>query len=133
MPRIGLTLSACMLLLLGVLAPAPWTIGACGFVCGMGFGTVMPTGRSHPDACGPPATWRRCCHRLTVAQPWRRPGNRGFGALVFGLLKGIDITESARTGHAATVLRAFQVGFIATAGVALAGAACALRLPRLRL
>ncbi|HJW52198.1 MAG TPA: MFS transporter, partial [Burkholderiaceae bacterium] len=60
-------------------------------------------------------------------------GTAVFGALVFGLLSGVDIGESARTGHAAMVLHAFQIGFIATSGVALIGAACAFRLPRLRL
>ena len=49
------------------------------------------------------------------------------------MLSGVDISESARTGHAAMVLRAFQIGFIATGGVALIGAACAFRLPRVRL
>ena len=134
MPRIGLTLSACMLLLLGVLAPAPWTIAVCGFVCGMGFGTVMPTaqitiqtlaGRQRLGAAAAIVSLSRSLGAVL--------GTAVFGALVFGLLKGIDLSESARTGHAAMVLHAFQVGFIATAGVALAGAACAFRLPRFRL
>ena len=134
MPRIGLTVAACMLLLLGVLTPAPWTIATCGFICGVGFGTVMPTaqvtiqtlaGRQRLGAAAAIVSLSRSLGAVL--------GTAVFGALVFGLLSGVDIGESARTGHAAMVLRAFQIGFIATSGVALIGAACAFRLPRLRL
>jgi predicted MFS family arabinose efflux permease len=134
MPRIGLLISSCMLLLLGLLTPTPLTVGLCGFVCGMGFGTVMPTaqvtiqtlaGRQRLGAAAAVVSLSRSLGAVL--------GTAVFGALVFGLLHGVDIAESARNGQAATVVHAFQIGFIATAGVALAGVACALRLPNIRL
>jgi EmrB/QacA subfamily drug resistance transporter len=134
MPRFGLSLSASMLLALGLLQPTAWTVSVCGFLCGMGFGTVMPTaqltiqtlaGRQRLGAAAAIVSLSRNLGAVI--------GTAAFGALVFGLLQGVDIAVSVSSGHSDLVIHAFRIGFAATSAVALIGAACAFRLPPIRL
>ena len=134
MPRFGLSLSASMLLALGLLPPTALAVSVCGFLCGMGFGTVMPTaqltiqtlaGRQRLGAAAAIVSLSRSLGAVI--------GTAVFGALVFGLMHGVDIAVSIGSGQRDLVVHAFRIGFVATSAVALLGAACAFRLPRIRL
>jgi len=134
MPRYGLTLSAGMLLVLGLAPPTGWVVGVCGFLCGAGFGTVMPTaqvtiqtlaGRPRLGAASAIVSLSRSLGAVL--------GTAVFGALVFALLHGVDISLDANNAARASIVQAFRIGFVATAGIALLGVVCASRLPHLRL
>ena len=100
----------------------------------MGFGTVVPTAQLIIQTL---AVRQRLGAAAAIVSLSRSVGGvlgtAVFGALVFGLLHGIAVSVGPATADAPAVIHAFQVSFLATAGVALGGALCALRLPRIRL
>jgi MFS family permease len=137
MPVIGLSLSALMLLGLGLVEPEAPTLAALGFVCGMGFGTVMPCSQLVLQTLAGRARLGAAAATVSLSRSVGAAlGTALFGALVFALLHGIDL-DAAVTAHAgadtAHIERAFRTGFIAAAAVAALGAAIAARMPRIRL
>ena len=135
-PVIGMSLTSCALLLLGLAPPSVTLIIALGFLAGLGLGTVMPVnqvvvqtvaGRTNLSAVS-----------ATVSLSRSTGGAAGaalFGALVFGLLPHIDRHALAPAGalDVATVVNAFQWGFLCAAGVAALAAFTASRMPRITL
>jgi EmrB/QacA subfamily drug resistance transporter len=137
MPKFGLALSALALLGLGLVTPAAPQLAALGFTVGVGFGTVMPcaqlvlqtlAGRTRLGAAAATVSLSRSVGAAL--------GTALFGALVFALLRGLDLDAALGTHNAADTARiesAFRTGFIAAAVVAAVGAAIASRLPRIKL
>ena len=138
-PVFGLSLSALALLGLGLVSPGSATawLAGLGFICGVGFGTVMPVsqlvlqtiaGRTRLGAAAATVSLSRSIGASL--------GTALFGALVFALLHGINL-DAALAAHGGPditrIEHAFRTGFIAAACVAALGAFIASRLPRIRL
>ena len=137
MPVFGLGLATLALGLLGALEPSTTRVMILGVVCGIGFGAVMPTaqlvipilaGRARLGAAAAVVSLSRSVGAAL--------GTAVFGALVFALLRDVDLDAALRAGSAvdpARVIHAFRVCFMAMAGLAAIGAAIALRLPAIDL
>lgn len=80
---------------MGLLTPTAVTVGQCGFVCGMGFGTVMPTAQVTIQTL---AGRERLGAAAAVVSLSRSLGAAVFGALVFGLLHGVEVAAALRDG-----------------------------------
>ena len=136
-PVFGLSLSAIALLGLGLVAPATGKLAALGFACGMGFGTVMPCGQLVLQTlAGRPRLGAAAATVSLSRAVGAALGTALFGALVFALLRGIDLDLALATRgsvDAARIEDAFRTGFIAAAVIAALGAVIASRLPRIRL
>jgi MFS family permease len=115
--------STIALFALGIAAPSTSIIAALGFACGIGFGTVMPTaqltiqtlaGREKLGAAAAVVSLSRAIGALL--------GTALFGALVYGMLHGVDLDVALRdaAAHRDAILRAFQYGFLAAAILAAA-------------
>jgi len=138
-PVIGLSVAGSALALLALLPLQHALLVALGFVCGIGLGTVMPTaqvvvqslaGRSRLGAAAAVVTLSRATGAAI--------GTAGFGAVLFALLPPADpvATMATRLGTAGgdpALPLAFRMAFACAAAVALLGAYCAARLPRMRI
>jgi EmrB/QacA subfamily drug resistance transporter len=136
MPVAGMSMSTIALFVLGIATPSTTIVAALGLACGVGFGTVMPTaqltiqtlaGREKLGAAAAVVSLSRAIGALL--------GTALFGALVYGMLHGVDLDVALRdaAAHRDAILRAFQYGFLAAAILAAASAWVASRLPPLRL
>jgi len=145
MPVAGLAIASAALALLALLPLQRPVLTALGFLCGTGLGTVMPTaqivvqwlaGRERLGAAAAVVTLARATGAAL--------GTAVFGAVVFALLPGIDLSAvhlaakgaaaaSPADGAAPAVQYAFRVGFACTAVVALLGAVTAARIRRIHL
>ena len=137
MPIVGLSVSAVALATIGLAPAQPAMIAFLGALTGIGFGTVMPTaqvtiqtlaGRRKLGAAAAVVSLSRSLGAVL--------GTAFFGALVYGLLHGMDLDAVLLTGsdsERAAILRAFQIGFIASAALAAMGAWCATRVPGVKL
>jgi EmrB/QacA subfamily drug resistance transporter len=129
-PVVGLSTVSCALLLLSLLPPLFVLIGVLAFFCGLGLGTVMPTSqvviqtRAGRERLGVASATTSLARATGSAL-----GTALFGALVFALLKGIDIgapaTLSGPTREA--VISAFRHAFFAASCIAALGAWLASR------
>jgi MFS family permease len=129
-PVIGMSIVSSALLLLSLLPPLFPVIGTLGFFCGLGLGTVMPTSQVVIQS-------RAGRERLGVASATTSLaratgsslGTALFGALVFALLKGTDVSSAAALSAAsrAAVIAAFRYAFFAAAIIAGLGAWLASR------
>lgn len=132
-PVVGMSLSTIGFLVLGSVQPSPFLISILGMLCGMGFGTVMPTtqlviqtvaGREHVGAVTALASLSR---NLGAAI-----GTALFGALIYSLLPNFDHQTSIKallSGPKEPIIKAFQSGFFIAAFVAALGAINAARAP----
>jgi hypothetical protein len=103
----------------------------------MGFGTVMPCGQLVLQTlAGRPRLGAAAATVSLSRAVGAALGTALFGALVFALLRGIDLDSALATrgtADAARIEDAFRTGFIAAAAIAALGAVIASRLPRIRL
>ncbi|RBW47018.1 MFS transporter [Psychromonas sp. B3M02] len=136
-PVIGMSLSASGFIALGSLPPEPVLIGFLGMLCGIGFGTVMPTtqlviqtvaGKSNVGTVTALASLSRNLGAAT--------GTALFGVLLYALLPGFDHNtsiEALRSGSHEPVVNAFQTSFYVAAVVAVLAALNAARAPLITL
>lgn len=135
-PPIGLGIAAASLALLGLTPPDPWVISMLGLCCGLGLGGIMPSAQviiqqlSGRTKLGAGAATLGLARVLGASL-----GTAGFGAISFALLQGTDIDAMLHgaAGDRARLVDGFHIGFLAIAGLALAGALHARRLPDVRL
>ena len=136
LPVIGMSLSSLALLLMSLLPPVYWLASGLGFFCGLGFGTVMPTSQvviqtlAGRDRLGIASATTSLARATGSAL-----GTALFGALVFALLRGVDVHDAARlsTLSREAVVAAFRHGFFAAALLAALGAWLASRVPQTQL
>ncbi len=134
MPVLGLSTSCLALAMLALLPLDTRGIAALGLLCGLGFGSVMPTAQivtqtlAGRDRLGAAAAVVSLSRYTGAAL-----GTAVFGALVFALLAGSDPGGHAAAAGAANVRFAFRIGFGAVALVAALGAWFATRVQRVRL
>ncbi|WP_418135294.1 MFS transporter [Psychromonas sp. GE-S-Ul-11] len=132
-PVIGMSLSSLGFIALGSLPPEPVLIGFLGMLCGIGFGTVMPTtqlviqtvaGKSNVGTVTALASLSRNLGAAT--------GTALFGVLIYTLLPGFDHNtsiETLRNGPHEPVVAAFQTSFYVAAVIAALAALNAARAP----
>jgi len=136
-PVVGMSMSCVGFIALGSLPPEPVLIGFLGMLCGIGFGTVMPTtqlviqtvaGRSNVGSVTALASLSR---NLGAAI-----GTALFGVLIYALLPGFDHNtsiETLRSGSHEPVVNAFQNSFYVAAVIAALAALNAARAPLITL
>jgi len=136
-PVFGMSLSAVGFIALAVVDPSPIVISLLGMLCGIGFGTVMPTtqlviqtvaGKANVGAVTALASLSR---NLGAAI-----GTALFGVLIYTLLPGFDHNTSIEqllAGPQEPIVIAFQTSFYIAAGVAAIAAMNAARAPLITL
>jgi EmrB/QacA subfamily drug resistance transporter len=132
-PVIGLSCSAVALFLLGVLPSHMPIVIALSFLCGLGFGCVMPTIQVTIQTIG----GRERLGVVTALNGLARStggaiGAALFGAVVFAMIPGVErsaLLQSASEADVAAILRAFHRAFLLAALVAAAAAFIASRMP----
>jgi len=136
-PVVGMSLSMCGFIALGSLTPEPLIVGSLGMLCGIGFGTVMPTTQLVIQTVGGKANvgsvtaLASLCRNLGAAI-----GTALFGALIYSLLPGFDHNTSIevlRSGPQEPVIAAFQTAFYVAAVIAALAALNAARAPLVHL
>jgi len=129
----GMSLSCCGFIALGSIPPDPKLVGLLGMLCGMGFGTVMPTTQlviqtvGGKKNLGSVTSLASLCRNLGAAI-----GTALFGALIYTLLPGFDHNTSIevlRNGPQAPIIDAFQTSFYVAAIIAALAALNAARAP----
>ena len=133
-PVIGLSCSALALFLLAV-APSSHmaVVVALAFLCGLGFGCVMPTIQVTIQT----VAGRERLGVVTALNGLARStggaiGAALFGAVVFALIPGVDrsaLLQSASEADVAAILHAFHRAFLLASLVAAAAAFIASRMP----
>jgi predicted MFS family arabinose efflux permease len=132
-PVIGMSCSAVALFLLGVLPAHMSLIIALGFLCGLGFGCVMPTIQVTVQTV---AGRERLGVAMALNGLARSTGGAAgaalFGAVVFAFVPGVDrgmLAQAAQQSDVAVVVQAFHRAFLAASLVAAAAALVASRMP----
>jgi len=137
MPKYGLSLSALALLGLGLVTPAAPVLAGLGLAVGIGFGTVMPCGQLVLQTLAGRARLGAAAATVSLSRSVGAAlGTALFGALVFALLRGVNLDAalgSHSTADVAHIKSAFRTGFVGAALIAALGATIASRLPRIRL
>ena len=136
-PVIGMSCASLALLLLGILPPHMSLIIALGFVCGLGFGCVMPTIQVTIQT----VAGRERLGVVTAMNGLARStggaaGAALFGAVVFAMIPGIernDLLQAATESDVAAIAHAFHRAFLLAAFVAGAAAIVASRMPPIAL
>ena len=128
-PVFGLSCSAMALLFLGILPSHMALVIALGFLCGLGFGCVMPTIQVTIQT----VAGRERLGVVTALNGLARStggaaGAALFGAVVFALIPGADRGALLQADPVA-IARAFHRAFLLAALVAAAAAIIASRMP----
>src|SRR5438067_8520608 len=132
-PVIGMSAAASALFLLGVLPSHMALVIALGFLCGLGFGCVMPTIQVTVQT----VAGRERLGVVTALNGLARStggaaGAALFGAVVFALIPGADrsvLLQAASEADVAAIVQAFHRAFLLAGCVAAVGAFVASRMP----
>jgi predicted MFS family arabinose efflux permease len=129
-PVAGLSASASALFLLGLLPDHMALVIALGFLCGLGFGCVMPTIQVTIQTV---AGRQRLGVVMALNGLARSTGGAAgaalFGAVVFALIPGVDRANILQGADMEAVVRAFHRAFLIAGAVAAIGAFIASRMP----
>ena len=136
-PVIGMSCASLALLLLGILPPHMSLIIALGFLCGLGFGCVMPTIQVTIQT----VAGRERLGVVTAMNGLARStggaaGAALFGAVVFAMIPGVErnaLLQGATESDVAAIVQAFQRAFLIAALVAGIAAIVASRMPPIAL
>jgi hypothetical protein len=135
------------LLLLALLPPAPWILGALCLAIGLGFGTVMPTGQVTIQSLAGQQHLGAAAALISLARAVGGVlGTALFGALAFGLMNlgapvhgavagagGGAVAGLAALADGPQVVLAFRVMFGAVAATAALSALSCARIKPLQL
>ena len=129
-PVTGLSAAATALLLLGLLPDHMALVIAVGFLCGLGFGCVMPTIQVTIQTIA----GRQRLGVVTALNGLARStggaaGAALFGAVVFALIPGVDRANILQGADMEAIVRAFHRAFLIAGAVAAIGAFIASRMP----
>jgi EmrB/QacA subfamily drug resistance transporter len=132
-PVIGMSCAALALFLLGVVPAHMSIIIALGFLCGLGFGCVMPTIQVTVQTV---AGRERLGVVMALNGLARSTGGAAgaalFGAVVFAFIPGVDramLAQAAQQADVGVFVTAFHRAFLAASLVAAAAALVASRMP----
>jgi EmrB/QacA subfamily drug resistance transporter len=129
-PVAGLTCAALALCLLALLPDNMALVIALGFLCGLGFGCVMPTIQVTIQT----VAGRERLGVVTALNGLARStggaaGAALFGAVVFALIPAADRASFPQGADIHVIARAFHRAFLVAAAVAAAAAVLASRMP----
>jgi EmrB/QacA subfamily drug resistance transporter len=129
-PVFGLSAAATALFLLGLLPDHMGLVIGLGFLCGLGFGCVMPTIQVTIQI----VAGRQRLGVVTALNGLARStggaaGAALFGAVVFALIPGVDRANILQGADMDAVVRAFHRAFLIAGAVAALGAFVASRMP----
>jgi len=129
-PVVGMSAAATALFLLGVLPSNEPLVIALGFLCGLGFGCVMPTIQVTVQTLA----GRERLGVVTALNGLARStggaaGAALFGAVVFAMLPGADRGTILHDADVNSILHAFHRAFLLAAVVAAGAAVVASRMP----
>jgi EmrB/QacA subfamily drug resistance transporter len=137
LPPWGLGAAALAVLALALVPPVPWMISIAAAVCGIGFGTVMPSAQIATQILAGRERLGAAAALLSLTRSiGASVGTAAFGGLAFMLLQGgahegatlqLQGLDAARVGHA------FRFVFLMLAVVAALAAFAASRAPRMDL
>jgi EmrB/QacA subfamily drug resistance transporter len=133
-PSAGLSLAAASLLGLALLPPTrPLLIGL-EVTTGVGLGCVMSVMQIVTQTAAGPARLGAAASTISLARTVGSSlGAAAFGARIYGVIGGLPVIAAVRTAaEDARVERAFELAFLAAAGLCLAAAWAASRVPTLR-
>jgi len=136
-PVVGMSISTCGFIALGTLPPEPKLVGLLGLLCGIGFGTVMPTTQLVIQSVGGKANLGSVTALASLSRNLGAAiGTALFGALIYTLLPGFDHNTSIevlRNGPQEPIIAAFQTSFYIAAVIAALAAINAARAPVIEL
>ena len=129
-PVVGMSASAVALFLLGVLPSHMGLVIALGFLCGLGFGCVMPTIQVTIQTIA----GRERLGVVTALNGRARStggaaGAALFGAVVFALIPGVDRSALLQDADVDAIIHAFHRAFLVAAAAAALAAYVASRMP----
>jgi EmrB/QacA subfamily drug resistance transporter len=129
-PVAGMSAASSALFLLGLLPDHMVLVIALGFLCGLGFGCVMPTIQVTIQT----VAGRARLGVVTALNGLARStggaaGAALFGAVVFALIPGVDRANILQGGDMDAIVRAFHRAFLIAGAVAALGAFVASRMP----
>lgn len=133
LPVIGLSIASTGLMLMALLPPVSTVISGLGFMCGLGFGTVMPTSQVVIQTLAGRASLGIASATTSLARATGSAlGTALFGALVFAFLQGMDLHSAAAITGAGreAVISAFHHAFFGASLLAGLGAWFASRVPQ---
>lgn len=138
LPPFGLGVAALALFALAVLQPSHLTISVASALCGMGFGTVMPSAQITTQMLAGRERLGAAAALLSLTRSTGAAlGTAAFGGLAFTLLNvqggGEGATLRVDSLSPAQVTHAFHLVFGAVAAYAALGALAAIRAPRMDL
>ena len=134
LPTVSLSLAAASLLGLAWLpASRPLLIGL-EITTGIGLGGVMSVMQIVTQSAAGSQRLGAAAATVSLARTFGSSiGAAAFGALIYGLIGGAPVIAAARTAvEDARIGRAFDIAFLAAAGLCLAAAWAASRVPTLR-
>jgi len=132
-PVVGMTLSSIGFIALATVSPSPIVVGLLGTLCGIGFGTVMPTTQLVIQTVAGKANIGSVTALASLSRNLGAAvGTALFGVLIYRLLPGFDHNTSIETllrGPQEPIIEAFQASFLVAALVAIVAALNAARAP----
>jgi len=133
-PSVGLGVAALSLLGLALLPPTQAFLIGLEITAGLGLGSVMSVMQIVTQVAAGPARLGAAASTISLARTLGSSiGAAAFGALIYGLIGGAPVIATARTTvEDARIERAFDIAFLAAAGLCLAAAWAASRVPALR-
>ena len=138
LPPRGLLLAAVAIGALAFVPAQPWAVAPLCLLCGLGFGTVMPTSQVVIQSLAGRERLGASSSLVSLARSVGGAlGTALFGAIAFGLMHGGGSTTPSSIpgdGEAARQLAfALRAMFCAVAATALLASACAARMRRIQL
>lgn len=127
----GMAIASGGLLLMAVVPPVANLISGLGFLCGLGFGTVMPTSQVVIQTLAGRGRLGIASATTSLARSTGASlGTALFGAMVFAFLGGLDIHNAAALSDAErlAVMHAFHHAFFGAAILAALGSWVASRV-----
>jgi len=132
----GMAIASGGLLLMALVPPVANLISGLGFLCGLGFGTVMPTSQVVIQTLAGRGRLGIASATTSLARSTGASlGTALFGAMVFAFLGGLDIHNAAALSEAerVAVMHAFHHAFFGAAILAALGSWVASRVTQTRL
>jgi MFS family permease len=137
MPVIGMGITTIGFLLLGTLTPDPTVIGALGFFCGVGLGTVMPSTQLLIQSVAGKKNLGRIISMASLSRSLGASiGTALFGTLIYALIPSFNRDSSIEfllTSPRESIINAFQIGFLVAAVISFCCVLNAARAPRVSL
>ena len=136
-PVIGMSITTCGFLLLGLIEPSKYMTGMFGLICGLGLGTVMPSTQVLIQTVGGKPNLGRVTAMASLCRSLGASvGTALFGTLTYSLIPGFTADSTIAdlmTGPKDIIIEAFQIGYLVAAAIAFITVMNAARAPKIHL